>query len=86
VGEVIKFPSRPGTPEHWVDANPEVFFVVEGDPQKRRCYSCNKTIRPRQRYFGAYEMRCHRGDPLDWYTTGCVKFRFHPDCAPGKRG
>jgi hypothetical protein len=78
---IIPFPSRRGTPQHWVDKNPEAFFVAEDDSHLRRCSLCNKVIPPRQRYFGMYEIRFRRGVLTDWYIADRVAMRLHPDCA-----
>jgi len=82
---VIPFPNRPGTPQRWVAANSEVFFVAE-ERQRRRCSLCQKYIQSGQRYFGAYEMRFRCGDYADRYTTDRVVMRLHPGCANEVRG
>jgi hypothetical protein len=86
---VIPFPARPGTPEHWIGRNPQVFFVCsEGRP--RRCSLCNKRIAPGEEYFGMYAFKWSAiyaliesgGEAVtDTFVTEKVAMRVHPACA-----
>ena len=58
MSNVVQFRSgRPQvTPDTWVKANPEVFFVRQ-EERSRRCSLCLKKIAPGEQYFGAYHVR-----------------------------
>jgi hypothetical protein len=82
VNNVVQFPSIPGSPEHWTDGNPEVFFVAQED-RLRRCWSCKKMIQRGERYYGAFHLRLIRdrdGNVVDFRPTARVEMRLHPSC------
>ena len=84
MGKVISFTPKPGSPNHWVSGNPDMFFVAT-ESRARKCFICQKMIRPGERYFGAYKVKLRwskdGGELREIHYTDKVEMRVHKRCA-----